>query len=150
MRIGAMSAYGMQPYVYNANTLSGASMNRVSGIADDVLDKKIDYSELTESENVNPLKRGQTLDFASMLAMQLQKGQNSAARVMRPAAGPRTEEEDETRPAKTEAAQPAQTSEPAEETAALGNAADDGAAAGGNISYRMQQALNAYEMFMTA
>ena len=41
MRIGAMSAYGMQPYIYNTNALSGASMNRLSGIPDDVLERKV-------------------------------------------------------------------------------------------------------------
>ncbi len=149
MRIGAMSAYGVQPYVYNANTVSGASMNRLSRISDDVLDKKIDYSELAEDENVNPLKKGQTLDFFSMLAMQLQKGQNNAARVMKPAAEPEAEKEDEARPADSGAAQPVQTAEIAAAEVS-GNAETESDAAGGNISYRMQQALNAYEMFMTA
>ena len=70
MMIGALSAYGAQAYVYNPNNVSSASMNKLSKISDDVLDKKIDYSELTdESRNVNPLKKGQTLDFQSMLEM---------------------------------------------------------------------------------
>lgn len=149
MRIGAMSAYGMQPYIYNTNALSGASMNRLSGIPDDVLERKVDYSELS-GENTNPLRKGQTLDFQSMLTMQLQKGQNNAARVMKPAAEPQREEE----AADAQAERPAQTAGQAAETAAAPaqteamTGADNGA--GGNISYRMQQALNAYEMFMTA
>ena len=81
---GAVSAYGYQPYVYNANTVSAASLNKLSKISDDVLDKKIDYSELAdESKNINPLKKGQTLDFQSMLAMQMQRGQYNASRVMK-------------------------------------------------------------------
>ena len=82
MTIGAIS---FQPYVYNVNAISPASMNRVSGISDDVLDKKIDYSGLTEAENENPLKKGQTLNFQDMLAMQMQRGRNNAARIMKPA-----------------------------------------------------------------
>lgn len=145
MRIGAVDAYGMQPYVYNTNTVSGASLNRLSGISDDVLDRKIDYSELA-AENVNPLHKGETIDFQSMLAMQLQKGQNNAARIMKPAAELRTEEEDGVRAAKTKTAQTAEAAERTQKSAA----ADYDSAADGNISYRMQQALNAYGMFMTA
>lgn len=153
MRIGAMSAYGMQPYVYNANTVSAASMNKLSRISDDVLDKKIDYSELAgEGENTNPLKRGQTLNFQSMLEMQMQRGQNNAARIMRPAWEPKTEEEETVQAADTKVAQFAQAVRPAEETASgAGMTAGAGADNGGNpVSYQMQQALNAYGMFMTA
>ncbi len=67
MAIGAINAYGtmsavqFRPYVYNANTVSAASMNRLSRISDDVLDKKIDYTELTDERlNENPLKKGQS------------------------------------------------------------------------------------------
>ncbi|MBD5517297.1 MAG: hypothetical protein HDR07_01955 [Lachnospiraceae bacterium] len=117
MTIGAIS---FQPYVYNVNAISPASMNRLSRISDDVLDKKIDYSGLTEAENENPLKKGQTLNFQDMLAMQMQQGRNSASRIMKPAQE--------------------------EITAYEGNGS-----AGNDISnYRMQQAINAYEMFMTA
>ena len=83
---GAIGAYSYQPYVFNTNTVSSASMNKLSKISDDVLDKKIDYSELAdESKNVNPLKKGQTLDFQSMLDMQMRRGQNNAERIMKPA-----------------------------------------------------------------
>ena len=80
MAIGAISAYGsvnalsLRSYVYNTNSVSAASMNKLSRISDDVLDKKIDYSELTdESLNENPLKKGQTLNFQDMLAMQMRR-----------------------------------------------------------------------------
>lgn len=63
MTIGAIS---FQPYVYNVNSISPASMNRLSRISDDVLDKKVDYSELAENEN--PLQKGQTLDFQGFLS----------------------------------------------------------------------------------
>lgn len=155
MTIGALSAYGAQPYVYNMNTVSSASMNKLSKISDNVLDKKIDYSELTdESKNVNPLKKGQTLDFQSMLAMQMQRGQNNAARIMKPVQEAQAEE-DETRQAQSSDAVVAQFDQAAAQSvtsaeAATGQSAADMTDAGSNVSYQMQQALNAYGMFMTA
>ena len=148
MTIGALGAYGFQPYVYNTNTVSAASMNKLSKISDDVLDKKIDYSELTdESKNVNPLKKGQTLNFQSMLEMQMQRGQNNAARIMRPA-----QEEETTQSSNTNVAQFSQASAQAEKTTASAAGANTANANSdnNNISYQMQQALNAYGMFMTA
>ncbi|MDE6738112.1 MAG: hypothetical protein K2K07_03355 [Lachnospiraceae bacterium] len=152
MTIGALSAYGAQPYVYNTNMLSSASMNKLSKISDNVLDKKIDYSELTdESKNVNPLKKGQTLDFQSMLAMQMQRGQNNAARVMKPTQAA----EDETEQAQSSGAVAAQFDQAAAQSVktaetVAGQGAADMTDTGSNVSYQMQQALNAYGMFMTA
>lgn len=154
MTIGALSAYGAQSYVYNTNMLSSASMNKLSKISDNVLDKKIDYSELTdESKNVNPLKKGQTLDFQSMLAMQMQRGQNNAARVMKPMQETQAAE-DENEQAQSSGAVAAQFDQAAQSVKATEAAAGQGAAdmtdTGSNVSYQMQQALNAYGMFMTA
>ena len=153
MTIGAIGAYSFQPYVYNTNNVSAASMNKLSKISDDVLDKKIDYSELSEEENqnINPLKRGQTLDFQSMLEMQMQRGQNNAARIMRPAQQPQ-EEQETAQTSNTNVTQFVQTSSPEQETAASASVAETANANSGNnnISYQMQQALNAYGMFMTA
>ena len=154
MTIGAIGAYNFQPYVYNTNTVSAASMNKLSKISDDVLDKKVDYSELTdENQNINPLKRGQTLDFQSMLEMQMQRGQNNAARIMRPAQDTQ-EEEDTTQTSAASVTQFVQASVQTQETAASASAAQNANAGSdngnSNISYQMQQALNAYGMFMTA
>ena len=153
MMIGALGAYGFQSYVYNTNSVSSASMNKLSKISDDVLDKKIDYSELVdESKNVNPLKKGQTLDFQSMLQMQMQRGQNNAARIMKPAEETQETEEETTQASEAVVAQFDQTAAQAAETVSGGNTADMAGANGGNgnINYQMQQALNAYGMFMTA
>ncbi len=158
MTIGALRAYGFQPYVYNTNTVSAASMNKLSKISDDVLDKKVDYSELAdESRNVNPLKKGQTLDFQSMLQMQMQRGQRNAARIMKPAEDTVETEDEAVQLSKAEQASEnaaAQAEQVSVETAgaASGNAAFAGADnyGGSNINYQMQQALQAYEMFMTA
>lgn len=162
MRIGAVNAYGamsavsFRPYVYNTNTVSAVSLHKLSRISDDVLDKKIDYSELTdESLNENPLRKGQTLDFQGMLAMQMQRGQNNAARIMRPM-------DAQAVPGAEEAKNPADV--PAAYVDLSGTASADRAkealaeekleatesADSGNINYQMQQALQAYEMFMTA
>lgn len=153
MTIGALNAYNFQPYVYNTNTVSAASMNKLSKISEDVLDKKTDYSELAdESKNINPLKKGQTLDFQSMLEMQMQRGQNNAARIMRPAQEPQAQEEETAQTSNTSAAQFTQASAQTQQTTASASAADNANANSdnNNISYQMQQALNAYGMFMTA
>lgn len=154
MTIGAIGAYNFQPYVYNTNSVSAASMNKLSKISDDVLDKKVDYSELTdENQNINPLKRGQTLDFQSMLEMQMQRGQNNAARIMRPAQDAQDEEET-AQTSGASVAQFIQSSVQTQETAAGASTAQNADAgsdnSNSNISYQMQQALNAYGMFMTA
>lgn len=151
MTIGALGAYGFQPYVYNTNAVSSASMNKLSKISDDVLDKKIDYSELAdESKNVNPLKKGQTLDFQEMLQMQMQRGQNNAARIMKPSE--QTKEEEAAQASDAATLQVDQAAAETAEVAASGNAAvmADANSGNSNINYQMQQAINAYEMFMTA
>lgn len=122
MRIGGIG--NIYPtYVYNPNTVSANSLNKLSRISDDVLDKKVDYTETEAQENQNPLKKGQTLDFEGVLAKQMQQGQNRAARIMT-----------------NKAAQ-----EPVEQrtagTAALEN---------NTPVMQMQRAIQAYEMFMTA
>lgn len=162
MRIGAVNAYGamsavsFRPYVYNTNTVSAVSLNKLSRISDNVLDKKIDYSELTDERlNENPLKKGQTLDFQGMLAMQMQRGQNNAARIMRPMDAQTVPNAEEAKnPADVSAAyfDPSETAsvDRAEEALAEEKLEATENADSGNISYQMQQALQAYEMFMTA
>lgn len=77
MGVGAIS--GFQPYVYNTNSVSASSMNRISAIDNDVSSSHIrpsssDYNQ----ETVNALERGETADFAGVLAMQMQMGMNNA------------------------------------------------------------------------
>lgn len=152
MRIGAIGAYNFTPYVYNTNNVSSASLNKLSKIPDDVLDRKIDYSRpAEEEENINPLKKGQTLDFQSMLAMQMQRGQNNAARIMRPVREPQMQEDEAAKTQEMAAVRFGQTAQ-GQETAAAAETEDTASAASDNhyISYQMQQAVNAYGMFMTA
>ncbi len=77
MGVGAIS--GFQPYVYNTNNVSRSSLNRISAIDNDVSSSHIkpassDYNQ----ETINPLERGETADFAGVLAMQMQMGMNHA------------------------------------------------------------------------
>lgn len=159
MTIGAIS---FQPYVYNVNAISLASMNKLSRISDNVLDKKTDFSGLVENEN--PLKKGQTLNFQDMLEMQMQRGRSNAARVMKPAqnaqekAGAQTAQETgQTQDAaikfeRQNAADVVQPDKENEDNAQnVQTAAFDGSGMENGVSnFRMQQAISAYAMFMTA
>lgn len=142
MRIDAVS---FQPYVYHVNAISPASMNRLSKISDDVLDQKTDFSGLVENEN--PLQKGQTLNFADMLQMQMQRGRSAAARVMKPA----EEAQEQTNAAVQERENAADTVQFEKETVENAQtAAFESGSQDGISNYRMQQAISAYEMFMTA
>lgn len=80
MQIGSVG-FSYQPYVYNTNTVSANSLNKISGIEEDALKSSVDYSS---EKNENPLRPGETSNFADVLAMQFQLGRNNAARVMKP------------------------------------------------------------------
>ncbi len=83
MQVGAIGAGSFQPYVYNTNSLDRTSMKKIQGIDDDLLTSKTDFSALTDEtkQNVNPLKRGETADFASVVDMQMQMGRMNATRL---------------------------------------------------------------------
>ena len=157
MTIGAIS---FQPYVYNVNAVSAVSMNKLSRISDNVLDKKTEYKGITENEN--PLKKGQTLDFQGLLEMQMQRGRSNAARIMKPMqAEPQETEQTEAATAKFDRSGYMGTVR--EEQDVSGKRAEEAAEnvqpamtametdENGDISnFRMRQAISAYEMFMTA
>ena len=83
MQIGALS---FRPYIYNTNTLSRASLSRISGIQEeDLTSSKTDYSSLTDmSLNENSLKPGETLNFDDVLEEQMQMSRMNQSRVMQP------------------------------------------------------------------
>ena len=152
MTIGAIS---FQPYVYNVNSISPASMNRLSRISDDVLDKKIDYSGLAKAENENPLKKGETLDFQGMLEMQMQRGRYHASRIMQPAAEKMVQDNDVEQSAEDLTVQndnfvQAQAAVPAADVQTAAMDMGSGNTGSDITNFRMQQAISAYEMFMTA
>ncbi|MDE5589076.1 MAG: hypothetical protein K2J60_08025 [Acetatifactor sp.] len=87
MRVGAVGFQTYQPYIYNTNTVSGNSLSRVKPIGDDLLSSKTDFSGMTDEEqqNINPLRRGETANFADVIAMQMQMGRMNADKIMKPA-----------------------------------------------------------------
>lgn len=87
MRIGAVSFQTYQPYIYNTNTVSSNSLSRVKPIGDDLLSSGTDFSGMTDEEqkNLNPLRRGETVNFADVIAMQMQMGRMNAGKIMKPA-----------------------------------------------------------------
>lgn len=87
MRIGAVGFQTYQPYIYNTNTVSGNSLSKVKPIGDDLLSSKTDFSGMTDEEqqNLNPLRRGETANFADVIAMQMQMGRMNADKIMKPA-----------------------------------------------------------------
>lgn len=143
MRIGGIG-YTYPTYVYNPNTVSAKSMDKLSKISDNVLDKKVDYTETAKQENQNPLKIGQTVDFEGILAKQMQQGQNRAAKIMpnglEPAENKEKTEETKTQELNVKAAENAKVNPDAENIANGNNS---------NVT-QMQRAIQAYEMFMTA
>lgn len=135
MRVGGLSSV-YPAYVYNPGVVSSKSMNKLSRISDDVLDKKVDYSGVeSKQENQNPLKKGQTIDFEGMLAKQMQQGRSRAAKVMPEGMTP-IDNKEENEAAKSKTENMAVQSE-------NNNAANFG-------SSQMQRAIQAYEMFMIA
>ncbi len=86
MGIGAIGAvsFGFQPYIYNANTVSSSSLDRIAPVGSDVAKApSTDYSALyEESENINPLRRGETKNFADILASQMAMSRLHAERLM--------------------------------------------------------------------
>lgn len=80
MRVGAV---GSNPYVYNTNAVSSASMKKIQGIGNDLTASRSDFSNLTSAgENTNPLKVGETKNFVDIMDMQMQMGRMNASRVM--------------------------------------------------------------------
>ncbi|MBO6015277.1 MAG: hypothetical protein J6P60_01655 [Lachnospiraceae bacterium] len=136
MQIGAVGM-NFQPYVFNTNSVSANSLNKISPIADDALASSVDY--YSNSKNQNPLKMGQTANYADVLAMQFQLGQNNATRIMKP------EQEQETQAADIAPVASEQISEAAANTVSSVSEADQGAQSD-VASYLMNRAIEAYTM----
>ena len=75
-----ISPIGFQPYVYNTNAISRASMDKISAIPEDALASQVDLGE--EQENENPLKPGQSAHFADILVSQMSMSRMNEIRVM--------------------------------------------------------------------
>ena len=153
---GVGSAYGAgsiyPSYVYNPNTVSANSMDKLSRISDDVLDKKTEYNNSDVEENQNPLKKGQTIDFEGIVAKQMQQGQNRAARIMPKGLAPEEEKGAEVvqMPVRQEETADVEAPELEEMAAGADDETGSNAQSMQNPSMQMQRAIQAYEMFMTA
>jgi hypothetical protein len=80
MEIGAIS---FQPYVYNTNQIDATSMSRVPAIPGDINAEGTDYSGLVNrGENSNPLRPGETMNFADIIGEQMSRARFNAERVM--------------------------------------------------------------------
>lgn len=84
MRIGAI-AY--QPYVYNTNTVSAKSLNRIGAIPNDATAGRTDFEELVnDQENINPLGKGESANFMDILSSQMAMSRTRSAMLLKPAA----------------------------------------------------------------
>ncbi len=83
MGIGAIGAYqGYQPYIYNTNTVSAKSLNAIGKVDNDVTSSHIEQPESPYAqETINPIPRGQSVNFADILNSQMQMGMQHAARI---------------------------------------------------------------------
>lgn len=81
MGIGAISSIGVSGYIYNPNQVTSKSLDKIQRISDDVLDGKLDVKNEFSQENENPLKMGETKDFAAVLEQQMYSGMNKAAKL---------------------------------------------------------------------
>ncbi len=81
MRVGAVS---FAPYIYNTNAISGKSLSKVASIGNDLLSAKTDFSSLADERlNENPLRKGQSFNFADILDRQMFTGRMNASRIMK-------------------------------------------------------------------
>lgn len=128
MNIGAIS---FQPYIYNTNYISRASLNKVNAISDDLVSARTDYSGLVEEQSdQNPLRKGETRDFVGILQQQFQMARTNADRLIKPAQ---------------------ETEEPLQYQMAASSVMDNtGTEAYGNNLYLMQRAAEAYSVNLTA
>lgn len=79
MGVGAIGSMGISGYIYNPNRVTSKSLDKIQRISDDVLDGKLDVQNEMITENENPLKMGETQNFAAVLEEQMYMGMNRAA-----------------------------------------------------------------------
>ena len=76
--VGAVGSLAYDPYIYNTRQVSSTSLNRIGRISDDATDGGVDFSaveKVEEQVNINPLKRGETANFADVLMSQMNLSQ---------------------------------------------------------------------------
>ena len=76
--VGAIGSVAYDPYIYNTRQVSSASLNAVDRISDDATKGGVDFSGVNKAEeqvNINPLKKGETANFADVLMSQMTMSQ---------------------------------------------------------------------------
>lgn len=76
--VGAVGSMAYDPYIYNTRQVSSASLNKIGRISDDATDGGVDFSatkKVDEQANINPLKKGETANFADVLMSQMNMSQ---------------------------------------------------------------------------
>ena len=83
MGISPIGMIGFQPYVYNSNQVNANSLGKIQRISGDVTKSRTDFNGLLEDEiaNLNPLRKGETLNYNETIEMQFQIGKNNAERL---------------------------------------------------------------------
>ncbi len=85
MAVGAIGAVGVtayDPYIYNTRRVSASSLGSVDRIPDDATRGGVNFiSSQAEQTNINPLKKGETADFAGVLMSQMAMSQMRQAQL---------------------------------------------------------------------
>ncbi len=86
MQIGSIGSVMSMPYVYNTNSVNRASMNPISAIPEDGTKGRVDYKGLVSEdglESMNPLKRGESRNFADIISSQMALSNQHKAALMK-------------------------------------------------------------------
>lgn len=76
--VGAVGSLAYDPYIYNTRQVSSASLNKIGRISDDATEGGVDFSAVQKAEeqvNINPLRKGETANFADVLMSQMNLSQ---------------------------------------------------------------------------
>lgn len=141
MQIGSIGAMSFSPYVYNTNSISRSSLNKINALPEDGTKSRIDYTGLVSDEgkeNLNPLKRGTSSSFADIISSQMAMSSYHKANIMSDAIEPKDKSTEPESGVVVDAVENEQKQSYLNQTGT-----DDSK----NL-YRMNMALNAYNMSM--
>ncbi len=83
--VGAIGSMAYDPYIYNTRQVSSASLNAIDRISDDATKGGVDFSSVNKAEeqvNINPLKKGESANFADILLSQMSMSQMRQAQLL--------------------------------------------------------------------
>lgn len=79
MGISAIGTMNVSGYVYNTNHVTAKSLNKINKISEDVLDSRREIRNDSTGQNENPLKMGETPNFAALMEREMYRGMNRAS-----------------------------------------------------------------------